>query len=216
MIQAVIFDMDGVLIDSEPLWKLAEVEGFGKVGLDLTFTECEQTVGLRIDEVVKLWHERVNWPDKSVQEVADDIVDILIREIKLQGEALPGVMEALELCKKLNLKVGLATSSSNRIIKAVMERLEIEHFFDAIQSAEDEEFGKPHPAVFLNCAKRLGVNPLKCLVIEDSFNGIVAAKAARMEVIAIPEKSHQNDPRLVIADHQLDSLLDFSPAIISK
>lgn len=216
MIQAVIFDMDGVLIDSEPLWKLAEVEGFGKVGLDLTFTECEQTVGLRIDEVVKLWYERVNWPDKSVKEVADDIVDILIREIKQQGEALPGVLEALELCKKLNLKVGLATSSSNRIIKAVMERLEIEHYFDAIQSAEDEEFGKPHPAVFLNCAKRLGVNPLKCLVIEDSFNGIVAAKAARMEVIAIPEKSHQNDPRLVIADHQLDSLLDFSPAIISK
>lgn len=207
--KAIIFDMDGVLIDSEPLWKIAEVEAFAKVGLDLTYTDCEETVGLRIDEVVQMWHDKVKWTSKTVKEVETDIVDILIREIRLQGKALAGVQEALELISSAGYKIGLATSSYQRIIEVVVERLEIGHFFEIMHSAEHELNGKPHPAVFLNCAKRLNVSPKDCLVIEDSFNGVLAAKAARMKVIAIPEKSHQADPRLVIADAALDSLNDF-------
>lgn len=208
-IEAVIFDMDGVLIDSEPLWKIAEVQAFAKVGLNLTYTDCEETVGLRIDQVVALWYEKVKWTNKTVKEVEDDIVDILIREIKEQGTALKGVKEALEQVKSSGLKIGLATSSYQRIINAVVEKLGIAHYFDVMHSAEYEVHGKPHPAVFLTCAEKLGVDPTNCLVIEDSFNGIIAAKAARMKVIAIPEKSHQNDVRLVIADLQLESLVAF-------
>ena len=206
--KAIIFDMDGVLIDSEPLWKIAEVEGFGKVGLDLTYTDCEETVGLRIDEVVKLWFKKRPWKDKSVEAVTEDIISILIREVLDKGKALPGVLDALENVKDTGYKIGLATSSSNAIIAAVMKRLGIEKYFDAIHSAEDEIYGKPHPAVFLTCAEKLGVEPTDCWVVEDSFNGIVAAKASRMKVIAVPEKSHQVDERLVIADIQLDSLED--------
>ena len=88
--------MDGVIIDSEPLWKIAEVEAFAKVGLDLTHTECEETVGLRIDEVVKMWHTKVGWTSKTIKEVETDIVDILIREINQQGKALEGLFESLE------------------------------------------------------------------------------------------------------------------------
>ena len=77
--QAIIFDMDGVLIDSEPLWKIAEVEAFAKVGLNLTYTDCEETVGLRIDQVVELWYKKVGWTNKTILEVETDIVDILIR-----------------------------------------------------------------------------------------------------------------------------------------
>lgn len=205
-LEAIIFDMDGVLIDSEPLWKIAEVEAFAKVGLNLTYTDCEETVGLRIDQVVELWYEKVKWTNKSVKEVEDDIVDILIREIKAQGKALVGVEDALKKVKATGLKIGLATSSYQRIIDAVVEKLGIGHYFDIMHSAEYEVYGKPHPAVFLTCAEKLGVDPTKCLVIEDSFNGVVAAKAARMKVIAIPEKSHRNDPRLVIADEIFGSL----------
>lgn len=209
--EAVIFDMDGVLIDSEPLWKIAEVEAFAKVGLNLTYTDCEETVGLRIDQVVQLWYEKVKWTNKSVKAVEDDIVDILIREIKAQGKALVGVETALQNVKATGLKIGLATSSYQRIIDAVVAKLGIGHYFDVMHSAEFETYGKPHPAVFLTCAEKLGVDPTKCLVIEDSFNGVIAAKAARMKVIAIPEKSHQNDPRLVIADELLNDLSKFEP-----
>ncbi len=206
--QAIIFDMDGVLIDSEPLWKIAEVEAFAKVGLNLTYTDCEETVGLRIDQVVELWYKKVGWTNKTIREVETDIVDILIREINLQGKELLGVTEKLTEFKAAGYKIGLATSSYQRIIEAVVDKLNIRSFFDVMQSAEYERFGKPHPAVFLTCADKLGVEPTECLVIEDSFNGILAAKAARMTVIAIPEKSHQIDPRLIIADLQKDSLLD--------
>lgn len=208
MIEAVIFDMDGVLIDSEPLWKIAEVEGFGKVGLDLTYTDCEETVGLRIDEVVEMWHKKVGWENKTTHEVAEDIVDILIREIKNQGSPLPGVQESIRHIQESDLKIGLATSSAQRIVDVVLDRLDIAHHFNATHSAEFEPLGKPHPGVFLSCAEKLGVHPNHCLVIEDSFNGVVAARAARMKVIAIPEKSHQHDPRLVIADRILDNLND--------
>lgn len=208
--QAIIFDMDGVLIDSEPLWKIAEVEAFGKVGLDLTYTDCEETVGLRIDQVVQMWYEKVGWTNKTVKEVETDIVDILIGEIEKQGTALPGVMKALSLCQSEGLKIGLATSSYVRIIDAVVAKLGIGDYFDVLHSAEHEIYGKPHPAVFLTCANKLGVDPTQCLVIEDSFNGIIAAKAARMKVVAVPEKSHQEDPRLNIADAVLNSLTEFS------
>lgn len=201
--------MDGVLIDSEPLWKIAEVEGFAKVGLDLTHTDCEETVGLRIDEVVQLWHDKVGWTNKTVEEVRIDIVDILIREIREQGKALEGVYDSLDQIKTAGYKIGLATSSDQRIIEVVLERLQIGDYFDVVHSAENESHGKPHPAVFLNCAQQLDTRPTSCLVIEDSFNGLIAAKAARMKAIAIPEKSHQIDPRLAIADIQLDSLKGF-------
>ena len=207
--KAVIFDMDGVLIDSEPLWKIAEVEGFKKVGLDLTHTDCEETVGLRIDEVVKMWHQKVGWKNKSLKAVEEDIINILIREIQSQGKALEGVIEALEHIKSQDLKIGLATSSAERIIEVVIDRLGIAQYFEVTHSAEHELLGKPHPAVFLTAAEQLGIHPTDCLVIEDSLNGVIAAKAARMKVVAVPEKSHQFDERLKIADIILPSLKDF-------
>lgn len=210
--QAIIFDMDGVLIDSEPLWKIAEVEAFAKVGLNLTYTDCEETVGLRIDQVVELWYKKVGWTNKTILEVETDIVDILIREINLQGKELLGVTQKLTEFREAGYKIGLATSSYQRIIEAVVDKLNIRSFFDVMQSAEYERFGKPHPAVFLTCADKLGVEPSECLVIEDSFNGILAAKAARMTVFAIPEKSHQADPRLIIADKIFYSLVDLNLA----
>jgi len=202
--------MDGVLIDSEPLWKIAEVKGFGKVGLDLTHTDCEETVGLRIDEVVKMWYNKEKWVGATCEDVTNDIVSILIDEIKANGKALPGVYETLDACKKANLKIGLATSSYQNIIEAVLDKLDIRHYFDIVHSAEYEVYGKPHPSVFLTTAKKLNELPENCLVIEDSLNGVVAAKAARMKVIAVPEQSHEYNPKLILADKIIDSLKVFN------
>ncbi len=208
--KAIIFDMDGVLIDSEPLWKIAEIKGFGKVGLDLTQTDCEETVGLRIDEVVKMWFQKKPWENISCEAVTIDIVNILIEEIKANGKALPGVINTLDMCQQAGLKIGLATSSYHSIIDAVLDKLNIRHYFDTIHSAEYERLGKPHPGVFLTAAEKLSVEPQNCLVIEDSLNGVIAGKAARMKVIAIPEQSHAYNPKLKLADEIIESLNDFS------
>lgn len=208
--------MDGILIDSEPLWKIAEIEAFAKVGLNTTETDFEESVGLRIDEVVKLWHAKVKWTNKTVKEVENDIVNILIREIKSQGKELLGVTDLLKKLKSKGFKIGLATSSYQRIIDAVLEKLNIGEYFDICHSAEHEIHGKPHPSVFITTAKKLGVSPIDCLVFEDSLNGVIAAKAARMKVIAVPEHCNTFNPKLILADKIIDSLANFDVESVEK
>ncbi len=216
MIKAIIFDMDGLIIDSEPLWKIAEIEGFAKVGIDVTAKSLEESVGLRIDEVVKIWHSKYKWTNHSVEDVTNDIVNILIREINAQGQALPGVIDTLELLKQHQFKIGLATSSYQRIVNAVLKKLNIAHYFDVCHSAENEKYGKPHPAVFMTTANQLNVKHTECLVFEDSLNGVIAAKSARMKVIAVPEKSHSPNPKLIIADKIIDSLKQFNLNLLNN
>jgi len=209
MKKTIIFDMDGILINSEPLWKIAEIEAFAKVGLNTKATDFEESVGLRIDEVVQIWHDKVKWTNKTVKEVEDDIVNIVIREIYSQGEEMDGVTDLLKSLKSKGYKVGLATSSYQRIIDAVLKKLNIGNYFDVIHSAEHEKFGKPHPAVFMTTADLLDVKCSDCLVFEDSLNGVISAKAARMKVVAVPEDCNGSNPKLIVADLILNSLADF-------
>jgi HAD superfamily hydrolase (TIGR01509 family) len=206
MIEAVIFDMDGVLIDSEPLWKIAEKKAFAKVDISLTTEMCNLTMGYRVNEVVDYWYERSPWSGIPKIEVEHDIVNILIEEVRNQGKAMAGVEYALKSIQAAGLKIALASSSSSKIINVVVDQLGIRPYFEVIQSAENEEYGKPHPAVFLVAASKLGVSPTHCLVIEDSVNGVIAAKAARMKVIAIPDKELAGDKRFAIADLMMPSL----------
>jgi sugar-phosphatase len=207
--KTILFDMDGILINSEPLWKIAEIEAFAKVGLNTKATDFEESVGLRIDEVVQIWHDKVKWTNKTVKAVEDDIVSIVIREIYTQGEEMEGVTDLLKSLKSKGYKIGLATSSYQRIIDAVLDKLKIGDYFDVVHSAEYETFGKPHPAVFMTTADKLKAKYSDCLVFEDSLNGVISAKAARMKVVAVPENSNGSNPKLIIADLILNSLVDF-------
>ncbi|NJK98024.1 MAG: HAD-IA family hydrolase [Bacteroidales bacterium] len=108
------------------------------------------------------------------------------------------------------LKIGLASGSPIRIIELVLEKLGIWNNFEVIYSAEAEEFGKPHPAVFLSVAKQLGVVGRDCMVIEDSFYGLIAAKSARMKAIAYLPNGSYNDTRFDFADLKLRSFSDFN------
>jgi len=119
------------------------------------------------------------------------------------------VKHSLELLKKHKFKIGLASSSPGRMIMALVKHFGIEHYFDVITSADVVELGKPHPAVFLHCAKDLGSEPMQCVVLEDSVNGMIAGKAARMKVIVVPDELHFDDPRFSVADAKLKSLEDF-------
>lgn len=211
--KAVLFDMDGVLIDSEPLWKIAMEDAFRQVGINLERKQFAQTVGLRIDEVIRYWRARFPWSGYSNEEVEELIISGLEQLITENGTPLTGVIETLDFLKSKGLKIGLATSSYNRLIHFNLNHLKIGEYFDFTHSAEDEIHGKPHPAVYLTCAEQLNVSPLDCLVIEDSFSGLLAGKAARMDVTVIPEKTHEPDNRLTIADYHFDDMRLFLEAL---
>ena len=202
-ITAVIFDMDGVLVDSEPFWQIAELQTLNTFGLTLQLHDMEQTIGLRIDQVVDYWYQQFPWDNYDNTDTANHIVQGVVAQINLHGKPMVGVIEALEHCKKLGLKIGLATSSSTEIIKAVFTKLNIEHYFDFVASAELLAYGKPHPEVYLNCAKGLNTPPSQCVAIEDSFNGLIAARAATMQTIAIPAPEAAQQTKWVIAHQQL-------------
>lgn len=216
MIEAVIFDMDGVLVDSEPFWRIAMIKGFQEVGIDFTDEHCKTTTGMRFDEVVKHWHQVSPWENKSVVEVEQGVVDHLCELIREQGKPMPGALEALVHFKGEGKKVGLATSSYHRLVDVILEKLDAHHHFHAVESAEHLEYGKPHPQVFLNCAKALGVKPQHCLVIEDSVNGVISAKAARMKVLAVPEPADFDNPKFAIADLKLRSLKELNSLVLEQ
>ena len=213
--EAVIFDMDGVLIDSEPLWKIAMEEVFHSVGCMITKEDFQKTVGLRIDEVVSYWHSVAGWEGYSDGEVEHKIVQRMIELIHQNGEPLIGVLDTLDFLKANNVKVGLATSSYTVLIDAVLNTLNVKEKFDFVHSAENEEYGKPHPAVYLSVAKALEVDPQKCLVIEDSLNGIISGRAAKMKVVCIPEKTHNPEPKLSVADYMFEDMNEMLKSVLS-
>ena len=206
---AIVFDMDGVLIDSEPLWKIAMEEAFQSVGCNITRKDFQKTVGLRIDEVVRFWHRERGWEGLSPEQLEALIMEKMVALIKANGEPLPGVLETIEYLRTNGYKIGLGTSSYRVLIDTVLEALQLTTSFDFTHSAEDEIHGKPNPAVYLTVAARLKVAPQRCLVIEDSFNGVVAGLAAQMKVVCIPEKTHHPDERLGIATQTYSDMLEF-------
>lgn len=207
-IKAVIFDMDGVLIDSEPLWRIAMIKGFKEIDIEFTEEDCRKTTGMRFKEVVEHWFNHHDITHSTPTELNDSVIHHLIGLIRSEGKAMDGVPELLEFLKSKQFPIGLATSSNHSLIEAVLQKTQTRHYFNSITSAEFLKQGKPHPEVFLKCAEELSVQPKNCLVIEDSINGVEAGKAAGMTVIAVPDTEHKNDERFGIADYRLNNLWD--------
>lgn len=206
MIKAVIYDMDGILIDSEPLWREAEMITFGRVGLNFTEAMCRETMGMRLYEVVEYWHAKTPWGGMSLEEVEAALLEKVTELIMQKGFPLSGVKESIEHFKSKGCKIALASSSALSLIKSVLKKLQLENDFEVINSAEHLSYGKPHPEIFIRTAHDLNVKPIDCLVIEDSFHGVLAAKSALMKVIAVPDDENKNDKRFNIADYQLNNL----------
>lgn len=206
-ILAAIFDMDGLLIDSEPLWERAEIEIMADLGVDTTRRhELPDLLGLRIDVVVGLWFAQQPWPGPDCAEVTARIITRAVSLIEETRPLLPGVREAIALCKNQGLKVGLASASPLLMLEKVLALFALRDQFDALMSAETLPYSKPHPQVYLDCAAKLGVAPLSCVALEDSVNGMVASKAARMRAIVVPDAQNQHDPRYALADVKLTTL----------
>lgn len=210
-IVAAIFDMDGLLIDSEPLWDRAELDVLASIGVDISRrSELPDTLGLRIDMVVELWFAHQPWTGPSRQEVTDLIINRAIALVEENRPLLPGAREAIALCKAQGLKVGLASASPLHMLEKVLEMFGLRDSFDALASAEKLPYSKPHPQVYMDCAAKLGVDTLACVALEDSVNGMIASKAARMRSIVVPAEEGQHDPRFALADAKLTTLADLT------
>lgn len=196
--KAVIFDMDGVIIDSEPLWQEAQIESLAGFGVAITRQDCEQlTMGKRIDEIARTWCQTYSLAvDSQVLETL--ILTKLCQRISATGEAMAGVHDALRFFAEQGMRIALATSSNHVVIQAVFDRLALWDKFSVICSAEDEKHGKPQPDVYLTAARKLDVAVPDCLVIEDSFTGLTAAKRAGMTTYLVSLESQQD--KFAIAD----------------
>lgn len=208
-IKAAIFDMDGLLIDSEPLWYEAAVDVFRPLGILLTPELYASSIGLRTTEFVETWFRRYTIDMSIAEQAVADINNTVVDKIRSKGEAMSGVDHVLGLLQKEGITLGLATSSPTRLIDVVVEKLGVRNVFSAFCSAEHLTHGKPHPQVYLDCASALGVHPVHCVCFEDSFHGLIAAKAARMTCVAVPLPAFRDQPRFKAADLLLNSLDEF-------
>lgn len=207
--KAAIFDMDGVLIDSEPLWQEAGIETLSRYGISLTREQYHTSTGLRTEEWVAHWFRQYNIASIHAPEAIETIIQKAIEKIDGYGKVMPGVYELLTYFRTNNIRTGLATSSPMALVEVVVDKLQIREYFAALTSAEKLPLGKPHPQVFLNCAAELGVQPEDCIVFEDSFNGMIAAKAAKMKCVVIPEAGQYSLSKWAAADFILPSLNAF-------
>jgi HAD superfamily hydrolase (TIGR01509 family) len=210
-IEAVVFDMDGVLVDSEPIWRAVERKVFSRVGIEVTDEDLMATMGVRVADVVVGWHGRLPWDRPSRQEVAEAIVDGVARAIERNGALNEEAVRAVDHVAGLGLRLGLASSSPMPLIRAVLSLGGLSDRFEAVVSAEDEQHGKPDPAVYLSAARALAVAPERCLAVEDSINGVRSAKGAGMVCVAVATSAP--DDGFEEADLVLGSMAEFDGRI---
>jgi sugar-phosphatase len=210
----VIFDMDGLLIDSEPLWNEAANDAFLPMGTILTPAQYANSMGLRTREFVQYWFSHFNWPGDKAVETEKKIMDRVVELVKQKGRPMPGVGHIFDFFAERHFKIGLASSSDMELIQLVVDRLGIRHYLKSISSAALLPFGKPHPQVYLDCAEKMDADPGQCICFEDSFNGMIAAKAARMKCVIVPSSRQNLLPVWNAADLKISSLVNFNELLL--
>ncbi|HUH22327.1 MAG TPA: HAD family phosphatase [Gaiellaceae bacterium] len=209
MIEAVVFDLDGVLLDSEEIWDRAREELARERGGRWHDRAQRDMMGMSSTEWSRYMADVIGLPDPP-EEINREVVR---RLTELYREELPAIAGAREAVERLAARwpLGLASSSNRELIDLALELLGVEHLFTATVSSEEVARGKPAPDVYLEAARRLGVDPTTAAAVEDSHNGILSAKAAGMRVIAIPNAHFPPDEdALAAADVVLDSLAELT------
>jgi sugar-phosphatase len=194
--------MDGLIVDSEPLWRRVQADVFAELGADISpFVGHGHTMGLRVEDAIEYLAHAVGLEGHNIGEIAGTVVRGMVDAIRNEAELLPGVVAALKACEAAGHIRALASGSTPPVIEAVLDRFGLRpHLDGGVFSAIDDQYGKPNPSIFLRAAAAFGVVPSGCAVLEDSVNGCIAAKAARMVTIAIPHPDDADDPRFSIAD----------------
>ncbi len=213
-LNTVIFDMDGLLIDSEPLWNEAADEVFKQYGIQLTKEQHVSTTGMRTKEFTEWWFTKYNVPLDYCSPAEDAILQSVIKKVTAKARPMPGIGHILNFFIEKKFKIGLASSSAMPLINVVVDKLGIRNHLQAMCSAAKLPYGKPHPQVYLNCAEMLNSSPLECICFEDSFNGLIAAKAARMKCVVVPAAHDSKLPKFNAADLKISSLQNFNELLL--
>ncbi len=214
MIDCVVFDLDGVIVDSEQVWddvreQLAKERG-GR------WHEGAQTamMGMSSPEWSAYMHEEIGLPE-SPEEINDEVVRRMLARYEEELPLLPGAVAAVRRLAP-EFRLGVASSSNRPLIAAVLEGAGLAGLFEVVVSSEEVAAGKPAPDVYLEAARRLAVEPGRAAAIEDSANGIRAAHAAGLRVVAIPNRRYPPSAEtLALADAVLDSLADLTTAVVA-
>lgn len=216
MVKCVIFDMDGVIIDSEPIHQECERRMFGLLGIDISDEEHNSLIGATDlsmwSKLGKLYHLPMS-VNNAIQLKKTIYLEYLNREANI--EPLPHVKQLIIDLHKQGFLLAVASSSPHEQIDFILKKFGLKRYFHAIVSGEDVEAGKPHPEIFLRAARAVGVSPCSCAVIEDSYNGVTAAKKAGMICIGFinPNSGTQD---LSKADILISSFKELAIKILHK
>jgi HAD superfamily hydrolase (TIGR01509 family) len=213
VIEAVVFDLDGVILQSEEVWDEVRAAFIRERGGRYDAEAQRAMMGMSAPEWSRYVHEELGVPDRP-EEISDEIVRRMIVRYR---ENLPLISGAREAVERLAARwpLGIASSSNRPLIDAALELAGLAHLFQATVSSEEVPRGKPAPDVYLEAARRLGVAPEHAAAVEDSHAGIRSAKAAGMRVVAIPNPSYPPDEAaLAEADVVLDSISELTPESI--
>jgi HAD superfamily hydrolase (TIGR01509 family) len=210
VIDAVVFDMDGVLLASEEVWDAVREDYVRERGGRYDDEIQRAMMGMSSTEWSQYLHDTAGVPDEP-EAINADVVRLMLSAYAEHLPVLPGAVEAVHRAAA-RYRLGLASSSNRELIDAVLDLAGLAECFAVTVSSEEVARGKPAPDVYLEAARRLGVDPANCTAVEDSHGGIRSAKAAGMTVIAIPNPTYPpDDEALALADvvlHSLDELFD--------
>jgi HAD superfamily hydrolase (TIGR01509 family) len=213
VIEAVVFDLDGLLLDSEQVWDEAREQLAKERGGRWHDQAQKDMMGMSSTEWSRYMHDRIGLPEPP-EEINREVVERLAAIYREHLPVIPGAKEAVERLAA-RWPLGLASSSNRELIDLALDLLGVKHLFAATVSSEEVARGKPAPDVYLEVARRLAVDPTRAAAVEDSNNGILAAKAAGMRVLAIPNRHFPpGEDALARADVVLDSLAELTPEAV--
>ena len=201
--RAVIFDMDGLLLETEVAWQRAEEDLFRRYGQEFSMDDKLAVIGTSAEHTAEYFARRLGKPPQGGAALVDELMEAMHAQLRLQVEGRPGAIELIERLRG-RTRLGLASNSPRRLVDAALATARLADAFDAIATSDEAAF-KPAPDIYLLACERLGVPPQDALALEDSASGIAAAKAAGLTCIAVPQFAEID---VSAADRVIDSLED--------
>ncbi len=202
MIKAVIFDLDGSMVDSMWMWRMIDIDYLGRFNIELPEDLQSCIEGMSFGETAAYFKKRFQIPD-DIEKIKADWNQMAWDKYTYEVPLKEGVLDFLEYCKGQGIKMGIATSNSRKLVENIISVHNLERYFTCIMTGCDVEKGKPSPDIYLAVAKELSVEPKDCLVFEDIIPGIMAGKAAGMQVCAVYDEysRHQDEDKRRLADY---------------